>query len=66
MLMSIIWIPNNVILVGDSAGSQMTSQYAAIATNADYAKLFPFTVPEEIKIRALGLNCGMYTPDHSG
>ena len=52
---------NNVILVGDSAGSQMTSQYAAIATNADYAKLFPFTVPEEIKIRALGLNCGMYT-----
>lgn len=51
---------NNVFLVGDSAGAQMASQYAAIATNADYAKLFPFRVPEEIKIRAIGLNCGMY------
>lgn len=34
--------------------------YAAIASKADYAKLFPFRVPEEIKIRAIGLNCGMY------
>lgn len=24
------------------------------------AKLFPFTVPSQIHIRALGLNCGMY------
>lgn len=38
----------------------MASQYAAIVTNADYAKLFPFTVPQAITIRAIGLNCGMY------
>ena len=51
---------NNVFMVGDSAGAQMASQYAAIVTNADYAKLFPFTVPQAITIRAIGLNCGMY------
>lgn len=51
--------PENVILVGDSAGAQIASQYAAIVTNPEYAKLFSFTVPE-IRIRALGLNCGMY------
>ena len=51
--------PSRIILVGDSAGAQLTSQYAAIATNPDYAALFRMTVPE-ITIRALGLNCGMY------
>ena len=51
--------PDNIILVGDSAGAQLASQYAAIATNPDYAKHFDFTVPE-ITIRALGLNCGCY------
>ena len=51
--------PQRVILVGDSAGAQLASQYAAIATNPGYAELFGFTVPG-IRIRALGLNCGMY------
>lgn len=51
---------NNVFLVGDSAGAQMASQYGAIWSNPEYAKLFPFTVPSQIHIRALGLNCGMY------
>ena len=51
--------PSRIILVGDSAGAQLASQYAAIATNPDYAALFHMTVPE-ITIRALGLNCGMY------
>ncbi len=51
--------PGSIILVGDSAGAQLASQYAAIATNADYAKHFDFSVPE-ITIRALGLNCGCY------
>ena len=31
-----------------------------IWSNPEYAKLFPFTVPSQIHIRALGLNCGMY------
>lgn len=51
--------PNRIILVGDSAGAQLASQYAAIATNGDYARLFGMKVPD-IQIRALGLNCGMY------
>jgi len=51
--------PRRIILVGDSAGAQLTSQYAAIATNPDYAACFPIRVPD-ITIRAIGLNCGMY------
>lgn len=54
--------PKNIILVGDSTGAQLASQYAAIATNGDYAKHFPFRVPS-IRIAALGLNCGMYDLD---
>ena len=51
--------PKRIILVGDSAGAQLASQYAAIATNRDYARAFPMHVPD-ISIRALGLNCGMF------
>lgn len=51
--------PQCVFVVGDSAGAQLTSQYAAIWANKEYAKLFSFQVPE-VRIRALGLNCGMY------
>ena len=51
--------PQRIILVGDSAGAQLASQYAAIATNPSYARLFRMTVPE-IRICCLGLNCGMY------
>ncbi|MDE6588748.1 MAG: alpha/beta hydrolase [Oscillospiraceae bacterium] len=51
--------PNKVFVVGDSAGAQLASQYAAIVQNPDYAALFPFRTPP-ITIRALGLNCGRY------
>ena len=51
--------PSRIILVGDSAGAQLVSQYAAIVTNPDYAALFQLNVPG-ITIRCLGLNCGMY------
>ncbi len=51
---------SNVFVVGDSAGAQLASQYAAIFTNPEYAKLFSFTVPTDIQMRGLGLNCGMY------
>lgn len=51
--------PSRIILVGDSAGAQLASQYAAIATNPHYAQLFQVTVPK-ITIRCLGLNCGFY------
>ena len=51
--------PQRIIVVGDSAGAQLTSQYAAIWANPEYAALFGFRVPN-IHIRALGLNCGLY------
>lgn len=51
--------PSRIILVGDSAGAQLASQYAAIASNPAYAALFHMHVPD-ITIRAVGLNCGMY------
>ena len=51
--------PNNLFLVGDSAGAQLASQYATIATNPQYASLFDFTVPQ-MTIRGVGLNCGLY------
>lgn len=52
---------NNVFVVGDSAGAQLNSQYAAIYSNPEYAKLFDFAVPSDVKIRAIALNCGLYS-----
>ena len=51
--------PERIILAGDSAGAQLTSQYAAIHCNPVYAALFQLKLPK-VKIKALGLNCGMY------
>lgn len=50
---------DNVFLVGDSAGAQIVSQYAAIYSNADYRSLFQLVRPP-VRIGAVGLNCGMY------
>ena len=49
----------NIFMVGDSAGAQLTSQYAAICSSPDYAALMGIK-PTTLVIRALGLNCGMY------
>lgn len=51
--------PQRIILVGDSAGAQLASQYAAIVTNPAYAAHFSMKLPK-VHIIALGLNCGMY------
>ncbi|MDO5150943.1 MAG: alpha/beta hydrolase [Oscillospiraceae bacterium] len=48
-----------IVMVGDSAGGQLVSHYAAILTNPGFAELFDFTVPD-VTVRALGLNCGAY------
>lgn len=56
---------NNVFVVGDSAGAQLNSHYAAIYSNPEFAAKFDFTVPSDVKIRAVALNCGMYTIDGS-
>ena len=51
--------PDRIILLGDSAGAQLTSHYAAIHTDPEFAALFPIKVPG-VTIRAVGLFCGMY------
>ena len=51
--------PDRIFLVGDSAGAQLASQYAAIVTDPAYGALFPLK-PAKVRIRALGLNCGIY------
>lgn len=56
---------NNTFIVGDSAGAQDANQYAVIYSNNEYAKHFPFKVPEGFKLRAVGLNCGIYDFDWS-
>lgn len=51
--------PQRIILLGDSAGAQLTSHYAAIASNPEFAGHFAFSVPP-VRICAVGLFCGMY------
>ncbi len=51
--------PSRIILIGDSAGAQLASQYAAIHTNPSYAAHFALKLPK-VHICALGLNCGLY------
>lgn len=51
----------HIFMVGDSAGAQMVSQYAAILTNPDYMALFGLKpLPSGIRLSAIGLNCGLY------
>ena len=49
----------HVFMLGDSAGAQMTSQYAAMLHNLEYMSHFRFPHPG-IFLKAIGLNCGMY------
>ena len=51
---------NNVFTVGDSAGGQINFQLMTMLTNPEYAKLFPFPVPEDFTVRGCGMNCGCY------
>ncbi len=52
---------DHIFMVGDSAGAQLASQYAAILNNPEYRTLFSLTRPDPgIRLQALGLNCGLY------
>ena len=57
--------PDRIILLGDSAGAQLTSQYAAMQSNPEYGKLFGLKLAK-ITIRAIGLNCGLYNLSEMG
>lgn len=53
--------PNKIVLAGDSAGAQLSSQLAALITNSDFAKEMDFTpalTPEQLQ--GVVLNCGVY------
>jgi acetyl esterase/lipase len=52
---------DNIFGVGDSAGAQGIALYSCILTNSDYAKNYSFTSPTGLKIKGLGLNCGLYS-----
>ena len=52
---------NRIVMAGDSAGANLTSQVAALTTNPAYAAEMEFTPalkPEQLK--GLVLNCGVY------
>lgn len=57
--------PDNVFIVGDSAGAQMNCQYTAAVANPEYAQLLGLTIPA-IRLRAVALNCGMYDRTAAG
>lgn len=50
----------NIFAVGDSAGANILSLYMAACTNSEYAAEYEFHIPNEIKIKAAALNCGVY------
>ena len=50
-----------IILAGDSAGSQIAAQVATIITNPEYAKLMDMTPPlQASQLSAMLLSCGAY------
>ena len=51
---------NRICATGDSAGATLLTQYTTMSTNPKYAALFPFKIPQNLKIRAILLNCGQY------
>ena len=56
---------NNVVMIGDSAGAQIASQYAVCVSNAEYAGIMGIEVPK-FELRALSLGCGIYELSESG
>ncbi|SEH80445.1 Acetyl esterase/lipase [Ruminococcus flavefaciens] len=51
---------DNIFAVGDSAGAMGIALYACMVTDSEYAKNYKFRIPEGLKIKGLGLNCGIY------
>lgn len=51
---------SRVFVVADSAGAQLASQYITALTNRGYRNLVNLDCPEDICVRAVALNCGVY------
>ena len=54
-----------IFAVGDSAGAHNLGLYSCICTNPEFAREFPFSVPEDFVPTAIALNCGVYRVDTS-
>ncbi|ALH96025.1 alpha/beta hydrolase [Acinetobacter equi] len=53
--------PNQLYLAGDSAGANLASHYAALATNLEFAKASYFDIQvHKNQIKGLILHCGIY------
>ena len=56
---------DNIFAVGDSAGGQQLSVYAAMLNDKEYAKYYNIDVPEGFQFNAIALNCGVYHRDYT-
>ena len=52
--------PEKIMAIGDSAGAQLASHYAALYSNPDFAALYGIKMPGTFKIRAVSVACGLY------
>lgn len=50
---------SRVFMMGDSAGAQLTSHYAAINSNPEFAANYTLR-PNSVKLKGISLACGMY------
>lgn len=57
---------SRLFAVGDSAGAHMLALYACICTNPEYAATYAFKPPEDMKLSAIALACGVYEFDQAG
>ena len=56
---------DNIFAVGDSAGGQQLSVYAAMLNDKGYADYYSIDTPEGFQFNAIALNCGVYQRDYS-
>ena len=56
----------HLFAVGDSAGAHMLALYACACTNPEYAKTYPFRIPEGLRFSAISLACGVYDAGPEG
>ena len=56
---------DNIFAVGDSAGGQQLSVYAAMLNDKEYVKYYNIDVPEGFQFNAIALNCGVYHRDYT-
>lgn len=52
---------DNIFAVGDSAGAHILGLFACVLTDPEYGQRYAFSAPAELKLRGLGLNCGIYS-----